>query len=158
MRRVKRLLSRINQIIKQIISNWLASELQVRPYIHGDEKRVSIGQGVSLVNTLINTASGTVTIGNDVIFGHNCMLLTGRHDFENGKRRRLSLNQPDTPHEGHDITIGEGTWVASGVIIVGGVRIGSHSIIGAGAVVTKDVEDGSFVAGVPAKSIMTTKI
>lgn len=125
----------------------------LKPYFHGDKSRVKVGKGVSLVNTLFNTASGNIFIENNVIFGHNCMVLTGIHEFAAGKRKRLSINEPDTPSEGQDIIIREGCWIASGSIILGGVEIGEHSIVAAGAVVTKSFPKGSMIGGVPAKLI-----
>ena len=49
--------------------------------------------------------------------------------------------------------IGDDVWIGTNVIILPGVNIGSHCIIGAGAVVTKDVPDYAVVGGVPAKVI-----
>ena len=49
--------------------------------------------------------------------------------------------------------IGDDVWIGTNVIILPGVNIGSHCIIGAGAVVTKDVPDYAIVGGVPAKVI-----
>ena len=49
------------------------------------------------------------------------------------------------------ITIGEGVWIGANATICGGVHIGDHSVIGAGAVVLKDVPADSVVAGVPAR-------
>ncbi len=139
----------INKLIHFIQGKLLRSH-----YIYGDSRRVSIGENVSLVNTLINTASGDVKIGNNTIFGHNCMLLTGTHEFEGGVRKKLlDAYDKDTPSEGRDIVIGEGCWVSSGAIINGGVTIGDNSIIAAGAVVVKDVPSGVVVAGIPAKII-----
>jgi len=81
------------------------------------------------------------------------MILTGKHRFLKGKREKLITGKPDADHHGHDITIGEGCWIASGVIITGQVNIGDNSIIGAGSIVTKNVPSGVFAAGVPAKVI-----
>ena len=51
------------------------------------------------------------------------------------------------------VVIGDDVWIGSRVIILPGVKIGNGSVIGAGAVVTKDVEPYSVVGGVPAKLI-----
>jgi acetyltransferase-like isoleucine patch superfamily enzyme len=59
--------------------------------------------------------------------------------------------------EGKDITVGRGTWIASGAIVLGGVRIGENAIVAAGAIVTRDVPDFQIVGGVPAKSIGDTR-
>lgn len=122
------------------------------PYVHGTSSRVSVGERVSLMNTILNTASGEIVVGDDTIFGHNCMLLTGRHDFAGGMRRRLQ-GEREVPSAGQDIRIGRGCWIASGVIVVGGVTIGDHVIVASGAVVTADLPDGSVVGGVPARPL-----
>jgi acetyltransferase-like isoleucine patch superfamily enzyme len=123
------------------------------PYCHGDARRLHVGKRVSTVNTVFNVASGEIFIGDDTIFGHNCMVLTGRHEFSGGRRRRLVTGEPDTPTTGSDIHIGSGCWIASGAIVTGGVTIGDNTIIGAGAVVAMDVPGGVFAAGVPARVI-----
>ena len=54
----------------------------------------------------------------------------------------------------HEIIIGDDVWIGTNVTILSGVyKIGNHSIIAAGAVVTKDVPDYAIVGGVPAKII-----
>ena len=122
-------------------------------YCHGDPGKLHIGKSVSTMNTIFNVASGHIYVGDNTIFGHNCMVLTGRHDFHKGKRKKLTTDEKETPVEGYDIHIGEGCWIASGAIIINSVNIGNNVIIGAGSVVTKNIPDGCFAAGVPAKII-----
>ncbi len=55
------------------------------------------------------------------------------------------------------VEIGDGTWIASGAIINPGVKVGKGCIVGAGAVVTRDVPDGERVVGVPARPIREVK-
>jgi acetyltransferase-like isoleucine patch superfamily enzyme len=52
-----------------------------------------------------------------------------------------------------DIIVQDGVWIGAGAIILCGVTIGEQSIVAAGSVVTKDVEAGVLVGGVPAKTI-----
>jgi acetyltransferase-like isoleucine patch superfamily enzyme len=125
-------------------------------YVNGYKDRVKIGEGCSTTNTIFNTVSGNITVGDHTIFGHNCMLLTGRHRFFKGKRAKLvegSEHFRETPETGFDIEIGIGCFIASGVTILAPVKIGDHVIIGAGSIVMKDIPSGCFVAGVPAKII-----
>ena len=152
---MKQIIRRLFDFLLRPLKVWIVQVVQTQPYVHGSWDRVFIGDRVSLVNTVLNTASGKIYIENDVIFGHNCMLLTGRHDFKDGKRKKLS-GEVDTPYEGYDIKIRSGCWLASGAIVLGSVTIGTNSIIAAGAVVTKDVPDHSIVAGIPAKVIGST--
>jgi len=136
-------------------------------YVDGDYKRVKIGERCGLANTLFSVASGDIVIGDYTIFGYNVMLLTGRHQFENGQRKSLlTTNQSrgdwggsgsEVPLSGFDIVIGRGCWIASGAIVQGGVSIGDNAIIMASAVVTKDVPDYAIVAGIPAAVIGDTR-
>ena len=125
-----------------------------------------VGKKVAVANTLFNLSSGSIHIGDYTIFGQNVMVLTGRHNFVNGQRAGLGdvVNGPgwgggvdEVPSSGYDIHIGQGTWIASGAIILGGVKIGNHAIVAAGSVVTKDIPDHAVAAGIPAKVVGDTR-
>ena len=135
-------------------------------YTVGGNGNVILGEKVAVANTLFNVSSGSIYIGNYTIFGQNVMVLTGRHNFSKGQRAGLEHvknstswggGEMEVPTSGYDIHIGEGTWIASGVIITGGLKIGNHVIVAAGAVVTKDLPDYSIAAGVPAVIIGDTR-
>ena len=143
------------EIIKRIVIKPLLKLgfINYKEYrINGDKNRLIFKnpKNVALANTLFNTRSGTITIGDGVVFGHNVMILTGRHNYEAKDVKKLD---EEVQEGGYDIIIGDGTWITSGSIIVGQVTIGEFCVIAAGSVVTKDVPDYSFVAGVPAKVI-----
>ena len=59
----------------------------------------------------------------------------------------------DRPHEYSSVFIEHDVWLASGVIVNPGVRIGAGSVVAAGAVVTKDIPAGYLAMGVPARPI-----
>ena len=147
--------------IKDKILGWLLKPIVNRVYLlamknyycHGNNKKLHLGKNVSALNAIFNVSSGHIYIGDYTIFGHNCMIITGRHEFLNGKRKKLVTGGPEAPTSGYDIVIGKGCWIASGAIISGGVTIGDNVIIGAGSVVTKDVPSGVFAAGIPARII-----
>lgn len=125
-----------------------------RTFVHGPRERVHDYRGGGRrPGVILNTRSGEIYLAKGVILGHNTMLLTGRHEFADGRLLPGAAQVPDT---GQDITVGRGTWIASGAIVLGGVTIGEHAIVAAGAVVTHDVPDGAIVAGVPARIIATT--
>jgi len=130
-----------------------------RPFIKGNKSRVKVGARTSLMDTIINVSSGDVEIGDDTIFGHGCVLVTGVHEFERGMRKKLYHRQhfsedvKEVPHNGYDIKIGSGCWITSNVTITGGVTVGDNVIIMAGAVVTRDIPSSTMVGGVPAKVV-----
>ena len=107
------------------------------------------------MNSIFNVVSGKIHIGDNTIFGHNCMLLTGVHNFKEGLRLSLIENslEEETPKEGRDIQIGSGCFIGSGAIIIGPVKIGRNVIVGSGSIVTKSIPDSCFCVGNPARVI-----
>ncbi|MFN8378253.1 MAG: sugar O-acetyltransferase [Anaerolineae bacterium] len=88
----------------------------------------------------------TVTLGRGAMFGPNVQIYTATHPLEAVERAKgKEFAKP--------ITIGEEVWVGGSAVILPGVTIGSRSVIGAGAVVTKDVPEGVFAAGNPCKVV-----
>jgi len=92
--------------------------------------------------------SGRIAIGNDVMIGPRITMIAENHNFADRSR---PMNQQGVNNKG--ITIGNDVWIGACVTILDGVTVGDHAIIAAGAVVTKDVQPYSIVAGVPARQI-----
>lgn len=89
---------------------------------------------------------GGITIGDDVLFGNNTLVVAYSHVFSD-----TSVPIANQGFSLKGITIKDNVWIGSGVRILDGVTINKGSIIGANAVVNKDVPAGSIVGGVPAK-------
>lgn len=87
-----------------------------------------------------------VTIGNNVFIGPNTTLCTIIHAYDAADRNAGVMRA-------RPITIGSDVWIAANVVILPGVTVGDGAIIGAGSVVTHDVEARSIVAGNPARLI-----
>ena len=99
-----------------------------------------------------NTRSGRILVGANTVFGEDVRLLTGKH-ANLREARELGVPLHQVPPSGRDIVIGRNCYIGTAAIIIGPVRIGDHAVIGAGAVVTHDVEPATFVGGVPARLI-----
>ena len=93
--------------------------------------------------------TGDITIGKYVMMGPEVIIYTQNHAFD--RTDIPMMYQGGTAEK--PVIIEDDVWIGRRVIIMGGVHIGKGSVIGAGAVVTKDVEPYSVVGGVPAKLI-----
>jgi maltose O-acetyltransferase len=92
---------------------------------------------------------GKTIIGKNVMMGPECIIYTRNHAFDN---RDLPMCEQGFQEE-KPVFIGNDVWIGGRVIILPGVHIGDGVIIGAGAVVTKDVADYAIIGGNPAKVI-----
>ena len=92
--------------------------------------------------------TGPLTIGDDVMIGPEVMIFTQNH--ETG-RLDVPMRLQTAPKK--PVVIGDDVWVAARVILLPGVKIGRGAIVGAGAIVTKDVPEYAVVGGNPAKII-----
>jgi acetyltransferase-like isoleucine patch superfamily enzyme len=97
---------------------------------------------------LHNTIIGPVTIGNHVNLAQGITVTALNHNFESPGSRIDEQGVSTKP-----VTIGNDIWIGANAVILPGVTIGDHSVVAAGAVVTKDVPPHSLVAGVPARII-----
>jgi len=89
---------------------------------------------------------GKVTIGDNCDIAPDVTFFTGGHYVGDVSRRA-------GPGRSYEITVGNGTWICGRTSILGDIKIGDSCVLAAGALVNKDVQDNSMVAGVPAKKI-----
>lgn len=111
-------------------------------------KGIEVGESVKITRDVTLDGRGGLTIASNTMVGFESIILTSTHNY----------NQLDIPisQQGmffSPVMIGTDVWIGSRAIILPGVRIGNHAIIGANAVVTDDVCDYDIVGGVPAKFI-----
>lgn len=114
--------------------------------VFGPAGRVYIAPTAVLNDAILNTVSGSITIGDHAFFGHSVRVLTGTHDVD----LLMEARAKGIPADGRDVVIGEGAWISSGAMLVGPLTVGAHAVVAAGSVVIRDVAPGSIVAGVPA--------
>ena len=97
---------------------------------------------------LHNTIIGPVTIGSHVNLAQGITITALNHNFEDSEKR---IDEQGVSTSA--VVIEDDIWIGANAVILPGVTIGHHSVVAAGAVVTKDVPPHSLVAGVPAKVI-----
>lgn len=116
------------------------------PFTTDCGKNIELGKRVFINSGCRFQDQGGITIGDNVLIGHNVVIATLNHNIQPEKRANL-IPAP--------VKIGSGVWIGSGAVILPGVTIGDNAVIGAGAVVTKDVPENTVVAGTPAKVMQT---
>jgi acetyltransferase-like isoleucine patch superfamily enzyme len=107
-------------------------------------RKVFLGQrNVINFSCLFDGRKFRIVTGNDVSIGPEASILTLGHDPQS----------PDFADRGGDVIIGDRVWIGYRAIILPGVSIGEGAVVGAGSVVTKNVEAYTIVAGNPARKI-----
>lgn len=164
-----------------VVYRYLALRLRFRhlrvPFFHldrgadvviGPRARVRVGCGVRIMHDFTGHFHGRVTLGDGVFFNRGCHvvvqegLIVGDYSiFGEG----VSIHDDNhIPGRGREpiasrglatqpIAIGRNVWVGAKAVILPGVRIGDNAVVGAGAVVTRDVPPYTIAAGVPARVI-----
>lgn len=101
----------------------------------------------------VNAALGETHIGDNVMMGENCRIITRNHRFD---ETDLPMNRQGFQEE-KPVTIGNDVWIGHNVTILPGVTVGDGVVIGACSVVTHDIKDYDIVAGNPARTIRNRK-
>ena len=114
------------------------------PFYTDFGKNISIGKNVFINTCCCFQDQGGISIGDGVLIGHRVVLATINHGLL-PEERQCNCPAP--------IVIGKNVWIGSGSIVLPGITIGENAVVAAGAVVTRDVEPGTVVAGVPARFI-----
>jgi maltose O-acetyltransferase len=107
-------------------------------------KRLTVGEYCTVNGTRF-FLNAPIRIGNRVNIAEGCLISTDLHEVGPPEQRFGHIRS-------RPVTIGDGAWIQRNVMILG-VNVGAGAIVGAGAVVTKDVPPNTFVAGVPAHAI-----
>ena len=114
------------------------------PFYTDYGRNITVGKRVFINMGCCFQDQGGITIGDDVLIGHQVVIATLNHDMDPAKRGNM------TPAP---VKIGSRVWIGAHATILPGVTVGENAVIAAGAVVTKDVPANTVVAGVPAKII-----
>jgi len=104
--------------------------------------RCLFGKGSGIVGHL------EITVGNDVWTGHHVYITDQNHGYEDLDLPISMQVMPERP-----VSVGDGSWLGHGAVVLPGARIGKHVVVGANSVVTGDLPDNCVAAGVPARVI-----
>ena len=130
-----------NALVKDLFKGNIDDSSRVMPpvtVVRGNS--VKIGKNVVIMNNALFMAAGGITIDDDVLVAANVQLISNNHDLYD---HPVLTCKP--------VHLKRNCWIGAGATILPGVTVGENAVVGAGSVVTKDVEDNTVVGGIPAK-------
>lgn len=133
---------------EQILKNLLAEigeNCYIEPPLHANwGKYTHFGNNVYANFNLTLVDDTDIFVGDNVMFGPNVIIATAGHPVDPPLREKVAqFNIP--------VRIGKNVWIGAGAIVLLGVTIGDHSVIGAGSVVTKDIPPNVVAVGNPCR-------
>ena len=132
-------------LLKELLNNNIGENSRITtPFAGATFDKIKLGNNVFINSNCLAMARGGITIEDDVMLAGNVQLLSNNHDEY--ERQILICDK---------ILIKKGAWIGAGATVLPGVTIGKYAIVGAGAIVTKNVPDYSVVVGIPAKVVKT---
>lgn len=125
-------------------------QVSLGPYViiesRGGEVRIGDRTGIGPFCVLFG--HGGLTIGKECMIASHVVFIPENHRFD---RTDLPMREQGSTRQG--IRIGDDVWLATRVVVLDGVNIGKGALIGAGAVVTRDIPPYAIAFGVPAKVV-----
>jgi len=131
-----------------VLGSWLAGATKLPILLQPREAAavIRIEEGTIVVNGCELIARESITLGANCRIGPRCVIYDS--DFHSADPK-----QRDLPGESREVVIGDNVWLGAEVMILKGVHIGRDSVIGARAVVTKDISEGAVAVGNPARVV-----
>ncbi|MDB9526591.1 acyltransferase [Oscillatoria sp. CS-180] len=121
--------------------------------VQGKTGSVKLGAKVDIGCNVILSSGNGIIVGNSVLIAGNCYIGGGRYITD---RTDIPMMEQGVYSKG-PVVIEDDVWLGAGATVLDGVRIGRGSVIGAGALVTKDLPEYSVAIGVPAKVVKSRK-
>ena len=136
---------RVRELLSQLLGRPVDDSVTLFPPFSADfGKNITLGERVFINSGCRFQDQGGIVIGDDCLVGHNAVLATLNHDLDPTRRADLHPSP---------IVIGRNVWIGANVTVLPGVTIGDNAVIGAAALVTKDVPANSIAVGSPARVI-----
>lgn len=132
-----------NALVKELFIGNIGEGSRVMPpitVVRGNS--VKIGHGVVIMNNALMMAAGGITIDDGVMVAANAQLISNNHDLYD---HAVLTCKP--------VHLKRNCWIGAGATILPGVTVGENAVVGAGSIVTRDVEDNTVVAGNPARVV-----
>ncbi len=123
---------------RSVIESFSVLNNAVGDMLIGDDTRVGIG----------STIIAPVVMGNKVNIAQHVLISGINHNYED-----IHLPIANQGIRTSQVDIADNVWIGANAVILSGISIGTHAVVGAGSVVTKDVEPYTVVAGNPARPI-----
>ncbi|MFB7241633.1 sugar O-acetyltransferase [Streptomyces populi] len=138
--------ARRRELLERLLGS-VGADVEIRPPLYVDYgSHLHVGEGTFVNFGLTALDVAPIRIGRDVLIGPNVQLLTPTHPVAPEPRRaKWEAARP--------ITIGDNVWIGGMAVICPGVSIGDNSVIGAGAVVTRDLPADVVAVGNPARVV-----
>ncbi|OXM72528.1 maltose acetyltransferase [Amycolatopsis sp. KNN50.9b] len=135
-------------VLRELLGS-VGEDVEVRPPLYVDYgSHVTIGPRTFLNYGVVLLDVAPITIGADVQIGPGVQLLTPTHPLDAELRRAKW-------EAGKPVTVHDNVWLGGGVIVCPGVTIGADTVVGAGAVVTRDLPPSVVAVGNPARVVKT---
>ncbi|OUO70637.1 sugar O-acetyltransferase [Thomasclavelia spiroformis] len=139
-------LEKRNSIINKLLGYQPDNLELLSPFTCDYGNNIVLGKNVFINSNCYFMDGAKITVGDNVFIGPSCGFYTANHPLDY-QTRNQGIEQA------LPILIGNNVWLGGNVIVLPGVEIGDGCVIGAGSVVTKDIEANSIATGVPCKVI-----
>jgi maltose O-acetyltransferase len=134
------------RILDDLLGSLGADVIIRAPFYCDFGSHISVGDRTFVNFGLVALDVAPITIGTDCQIGPNVQLLTPIHPLDANLRR-------DRWEQASPIVIGDNVWLGGGAIVLPGVTIGPDTVVGAGAVVSRDLPAGVLAVGTPARVV-----
>ena len=134
-----------DSLVKELFGDRIGEGTRITaPFNLVASEHMRVGKNVYIGGNLLGMCRGGIEIEDDAMLAANVSLISNNHDLYD---RAVLLCRP--------VKVCKGAWIGAGAQIMPGVRVGKYAVVGAGSIVTKDVEDYQIVVGNPARPIRT---
>ncbi|WP_299793554.1 sugar O-acetyltransferase [uncultured Shewanella sp.] len=131
---------------EKLLPHISSDAIIVPPFYISYGLHIHLGSRVYINSNVTLQDNAPIHIGEHTMVGPNVQFYTANHPLDAEKRcRGFEIAKA--------ITVGKRVWIGGGAVILPGISIGDEAVVGAGSVVTKDVQAKTVVAGNPAKLI-----